>query len=132
MHGSERETRTRTVTPQTTIGSNKIADLTLAEKQDLVLFSGTPAYSAILKLMEAMLVEARDEAVLISPAKRDERLAALDTAHAMSQCFLRLKEKITYLVDEHLGEFKRMEAERAMEEQQNIEALILDPINAGH
>lgn len=130
MRGSEVETKRKSLVAKTTIGGQS-ADLSLAEKQDLVLFSGTPAYSAILKLMETMLVEARDEAVLISPAKRDERLAALDTAYAMSLCFLRLKEKISFLVEERLGEFKHQEAQRALEDQENLEAIILDPINAG-
>lgn len=132
MNGSEVETRFKSAPPSTTIGSNKIVDLSLAEKQDLVLFSGTPAYAAILKLMEAMLVEARDEAVLISPSKREERLAALDTAHAMSQCFLGLKQKIRFLVDEQLGEFKRREVEQTLQEQSALEDIIFSEINSGH
>lgn len=132
MKGSEVETRRKLEVPKTTIGSTRVIDLPIAMKQDLVLFSGTPAYQAILMLMENMLIEARDEAVLIPPAKREERLAALDTAHAMSLCFLRLKEKITYLVDERLGEFRREAAEDALKDEAALEAIILNPINAGY
>lgn len=132
MNGREVESRNQSENQKTTIGSNQITDLSVSEKQDLVLFSGTPAYKAILKLMETMLVEARDEAVLIAPSKRDERLAALDTAHAMSQCFLRLKEKIRYITDEHLGLIKQAEAEKALEEQNNLEDILFSEINSGH
>lgn len=132
MRGYERERKTKTVAPKTTIGSTQIVDLSLAEKQDLVLFSGTPAYSAILRLMETMLVEARDEAVLASPANQSEQLAALNIAHAMSKLYVGLKRRMTFLVEEHLGSIKHKAAEEAMLDQQNLASILLDPINAGH
>jgi hypothetical protein len=128
----EFESRPRTQDPpKTTIGSSQVVDLSLAEKQDLVLFTGTPAYSAICKLMESMLVEARDEAVTIPAHLRDERLAALDQATAMAELYTKLKAKMTYLVAEHLGLMQRKEAEAALEDWEMLESIILDPINQG-
>lgn len=117
--------------PKTTIGNNQLADLSFSEKQDLVMFSGTPAYTAILKLMETMLVEARDEAVLADPANPAAQLAALNTAHAMGKLFLGVKEKLNFLVEEHLGILKQRDAEAAMDDQERFEAIVLDPINQG-
>ena len=117
--------------PKTTIGSTQLVDLSLYDKQQLVLFAGTPAYSAILKLMEVMLVEARDAAVLADPAVPAAQLAALNKAHAMAALFVSLKEKITYLVEEHLGLMSRKEAEVAMEDREMIESVIFDQINQG-
>jgi hypothetical protein len=117
--------------PKTTIGTTQLVDLTLQERQDLVLFSGTPAYAAIRKLLESMLVEARDEACLIPAHERDKRLAALDQATAIATVYSRLSEQINYLVEEHLGLMQRKEAEVAMEDQDLLESIIMDPINQG-
>lgn len=129
----EFESRPRTPNvPKTTIGSTQIVDLTLGEKQDLVLFSGTPAYSAVCKLMETMLVESRDEAVLADPANPAAQLSALNTAHAMAKLYTKLKENITYLVAEHLGLMQRKEAEAAMEDQTMLEEIISSQFSQGH
>jgi hypothetical protein len=117
--------------PKTTIGSTQLVDLTLQERQDLVLFSGTPAYHAIRKLLETMLVESRDEACTIPAHERDERLAALDQATAIATVYTKLSEKITYLVEEHLGLMQLKEAEAAMEDREQIEGIIFDQINQG-
>jgi hypothetical protein len=130
MKGSEARP-SRPQAPKTTIGMNGVIDLTLAEKQDLTLFSGTPAYAAIQKLLELMLIEARDAAALIPPHKRDERLAALDTAYAVSKVMLELKEKISYLVGEHLGLLKQKQATEDMQDQAMLEDIIMSPINQG-
>lgn len=105
--------------------------LSHAETQDIVLFSGTPAYSAILKLMEGMLDEASAAAVKVPIHEREKRMALLDQASAMAELFAGLKEKITYLVADHLGMMQKREVELAMQDQQNIEDIIASEINQG-
>jgi hypothetical protein len=128
----EFESRPRIQEPlKTTIGATQIIDLSLADKQQLVLFSSTPAYHAIRKLLETMLVEARDEACTIPAHEKDKRLAALDQATAIATVYTKLSEKITYLVEEHLGLMQLKEAEAAMEDREQIEGIIFDQINQG-
>lgn len=95
------------------------------------MFSGTQSYSAVLKLMELMLVEARDEAVLISPAKKDEQLAALNTAHAMSKILLGFKERIQFLVDEQLADIRQIASQEAMQDRERCEEIILSQSSLG-
>lgn len=132
MHGKEFESRIREATPATTIGNNKSVELSLAERQDLILFSATPACSAIYKLLEKILVEARDEAVRIPSGQREERLAALDTAHAAGQIIIKLKQEVRYMVDEHLGRLKQDEQQRDLEDRAEIENIIFAPENLGY
>lgn len=131
MNGSEREVRWPQELPQTTIGSNKLIDLPNSSKQDLVLFSSSPAYSSLKKLIEMMLVEFRDDAVRLPVHKKDERLAALDLASAAEQIYLRLIEKMTYLVEEEIGHAKSKDADAAMQDRDYIESVLFHQINQG-
>lgn len=128
----EFESRPRPQEPlKTTIGSDQIVDLSLAEKQDLVLWRGTPAYAAVHKLLQTMMIELRDEAVTLKSRDPNERLAALDLAAAAATIYERFQEKIIYLIGEHTGRMQLKEAEVAAEDQQMIEEVISSQINMG-
>jgi hypothetical protein len=114
----------------TTIGA-EVTELTSQERQDLVLWSGMPSRQAVKKLLEQMLVEARDEAVLIPPHEKDKRLAALDVAHAMGQVIIKLDEKINFLVGEFKGEINRKVNEEELATQEKFEEIIMSQIT-GH
>lgn len=132
MNGREFESRNRDAMPSTTIGSKKVIDLSLSEKQDLALFSGTPAYAAILKLMELQLIEARDAAILTDPAEPAKQIAAINIAHAMAKCFLGLKQRMEYLVAEVHGEIKKKQVQLDMEDHEKLEEIILGQSSGGY
>ena len=96
------------------------------DKMNLTLLAGTPGYESLKKLMKMEVVLARDTALAISPAKREERNAAMDIAHAMALFCNYIQKKIEFAVIEHVGEVREAAAREIAKEQSFIESVLLN------
>lgn len=96
------------------------------EKADLFAFSHTETCRALYKLMENMVIDARDEAVAVPPEEEKLQKAKMDMAHAMSKFYTRLRKEIETTASEHLGETQYLANQEVLKDQDTIEAIILD------
>lgn len=124
MKGSEENShRKRSTVPQTTIGSGQAVDLSESDKQDIVFAANH--YQPLYKLMELLIVKARDEAMLVDPSKEAEQRAAMTVAHAMSKFYLAIRAEVQFFVEGEHEKFKQKAAQEAIQEQETIENIVL-------
>jgi hypothetical protein len=108
--------------PQT----NRVTDLNIAEKMGLFAFSHTEQCQALYKLMENMVIEARDDAMAVDPANEKEQKSKMDLAHAMGLYYTRIRKSIESTANEHIGELQRIANEEVLRDREQIEQIILD------
>lgn len=108
------------------VKDSRIQALDVKEKVDLFAFSHTETCRALYKLMENLVLDARDEAMAVPPEEEKLQKAKMDMAHAMSKFYTRLRKEIESTASEHIGELQRIANEEVMKDQDAIESIILD------
>ena len=100
--------------------------LDAAEKAELLQFSYTTTANIIFKVLEIMVIEARDEAAAVDPANEAEVRAKQGVAYTMGLLYAKFKEKVQGPALEHYGETKRILNARLAQEQEFIEDIIIN------
>lgn len=108
------------------LDSNHIQLLDRMEKADLFAFSHTTTCRALYKLMENLVVEARDEAMSVEPDQEKLQKAKMDTAHAMAKFYTRLRKEIETAASEHRGELQELANQEILGDRDVMEQIILD------
>lgn len=103
----------------------RIADLSLADKMNLIGLAGSPYYDSLKRLMEFAIITARDEAMSVSPAERDKRIAYMDVAYAIDKFCQFIRRRIESAAEEHQGELLTAANKKAIEDHEFIERMVL-------
>lgn len=116
------------------LSSNRVLDLEPREKMDLFSFTHTSTAKALYKLMENLIIDARDEAMAVDPVDEKLQKSRIDGAHWFSVFYTRVRKSIESSAMEHIGELQRFANEEILTDRDQIENIILDqavnPISA--
>jgi hypothetical protein len=106
-----------------------ISELTNEEKMDLVSGSDNRVVQLLFRVMGNEIIACRDAAVAIDPAKKTERDALMDQAHAMQALYHSLKSMIEVsLLDLH-NEIKKQVVEQDLADEAKMLDIMTNPIN---
>lgn len=113
-------------TSPSNIGMGKIKTLSDAKKRDLIVLCANPNINVLWELMENIVIDSRDAAMAIDPADEKRQRAGMTIAHAQAKMYTKVRETIQYITEEHLNETRRLEYEKAMGTQEEIERIVLE------
>jgi hypothetical protein len=127
MDGEEREGIPRYTAPKPSnfLSVRKVEELAEGEKMDLLMFGQQAISKTVFKLMEMIIINARDNAMACNPAKIVEQKALMDGAHAKAEFYHEIREAIRGAAEEHLAKMKQGEVEEAMADEEFVENVIL-------
>jgi hypothetical protein len=113
------------VAPISLLTVNREVKLDLKKTLDLIIISQNPQLQSLWDLMEMEIIVARDIAMSVDPSKREEQASAMTVAHAMMKFYQSVRERITYLTNEHLDETKRLDMEKKLGSPEEIEKMVM-------
>lgn len=104
---------------------NAVKELSNPEKLDLIVYCTNPQIEILWKLMEMEIIQFRDDAMAVDPAKKDEQSARMTEAHAVAKFYERVRNSIQYITQEHLNQAKQLEYEQQMQSPEEILKVLL-------
>ena len=130
MNGEEVEGRPRHTEPRPSnlLSVRKVEELTEGEKMDLLMFGQQEISKTVFKLMEMIIINARDNAMACDPSLIPQQKALMDGAHAKAEFYHEVRAAIKNAAEEHLAMIKQGEVEEALADEQFIENVILSQV----
>lgn len=111
------------VSPLNTYG--QVPELNASEKMDLTVFGATPTAKLLFKLMEIIVVRARNDAMRCPPDNRDKRISLLDIATAKDDFYKELRGEIEIATQEHILDIRIKAQQEELKDQAKLEEIIL-------
>lgn len=106
--------------------TGRFAELTQAEKMDLIVLASNPNFQTIYKLMENECIAAREDAISVDPKDKEGQIAALTIAHAMHKFYVKIRKEIQFAGQEQLDLIKTKAALAAAQEQDFLESIVIE------
>ena len=127
MNGQEVEVNKdiamRTIQPMSYSNALKLSP---QDKINCVSMRNSPFLQTLWKLAEIIVVEARDEAMCVDPAHKEEQAARTTEAYVMNKLYWKLRIAVENGVSEHLSDLDAIASREALEDQAKIEEIILN------
>lgn len=124
MNGSEAFARPQQTDPR--LMFNTQSELTDSEKMDLMAGDQAPYARALDKLMKLVIVKARNAAMECDPTEEKRQTKLMTVAHAKNEFYEELRSQINFEKANHLADVRLKAAQEDLQDQETIEAIILD------
>lgn len=107
-----------------TLEFKTVDNLTTSEKMELVQFASISYFKLVCKVMEWEVIEQRDIAMAVNPAKETEQRAAMTEAHAMAKFYTRFRNTIDAAIREHRGEVEEHVVKQQLDDPEFLSELM--------
>ncbi len=105
--------------------TGRAVELTTTEKMDLIVWSSSPSFEVVCKLLENKVLNGRDEAMAVDPAEEIVQRARMTEAHAMAKFYQWFRDEIRMASADELAKMKEKANRALLRDQEVIENIIV-------
>lgn len=101
--------------------TGRAVELTTGEQMDIIVWSSSPTFLTVCKLLENIVLNARDEAMAVDPALRDVQYARMTEAHGIAAAYHKFRNEVDTASATELAKLKE-KANRELAKDQDFVA----------